>query len=34
MDYQEKYKAPIKLGLEDSNENVREFLRMIPSNFV
>jgi epoxyqueuosine reductase len=29
--YQEKYEAPIKLGVEDPNENVREFSRSVCS---
>jgi len=29
--YREKYKAPIKLGLEDPNEKVREFSRGVCS---
>jgi hypothetical protein len=29
--YQEKYEAPIKLGLEDASENVREFSRSVCS---
>ncbi|HYA92422.1 MAG TPA: 4Fe-4S double cluster binding domain-containing protein [Thermodesulfobacteriota bacterium] len=30
-DYNQKYEAPIKLGLEDPNENVREFSRSVCS---
>jgi epoxyqueuosine reductase len=29
--YREKYEAPIKLGLEDPNENVRQFSRSVCS---
>jgi len=29
--YREKYEAPIKLGLEDPNENVREFSHSVCS---
>jgi len=29
--YHEKYAAPIKLGLEDANENVRNFARSVCS---